>query len=214
MTNIVFGAVIAMQALTWGHNTPTTSLAKQGDFFLSDRQAWSAIPSPWTYRIPETPESGTEQISVNAEIFVQAQEIFAAGKYDDFEDGFESKFSRALQVFVRRNGFVAVAALQNLILLPETNLAVSAEALRWLGQIEQPSSYSARMSLLMRSLSHPSGRVRDGAVLGLSSLDDPKSLTFLRGAIKEEPIQELRDDMIQLQHQLEETARWRSSFAK
>jgi hypothetical protein len=45
--------------------------------------------------------------------------------------------------------------------------------------------------------------VRDGATLGLASLNDPQAITPLKQAIEREQIGELREDMQQVLDQLE-----------
>ena len=46
-------------------------------------------------------------------------------------------------------------------------------------------------------------RIRDGALLGLSFLDDAHAVSYLKRAIEREGIEELRGDMKQVLEQLE-----------
>lgn len=87
---------------------------------------------------------------------------------------------------------------------------VVAEALRWLGHIEHASSYRFRFWLLEKSLSHSSVLVRDGAVLGLSFLDDPAAIPSLEQALDREPSAALRADMQQVLAQLQHTKQVRA----
>lgn len=80
---------------------------------------------------------------------------------------------------------------------------VGGEALRWLGRIDHAESYEYRRWLLERSLSLSSTRVRDGAILGLASMDDKHAIPYLKRAIEEEQCSELKADMESVLEQLE-----------
>jgi hypothetical protein len=131
--------------------------------------------------------------------------LFAAAKEEVFEDGYESQFSRELVSLVERYGEQAIEPIIRLIVNEQVNPAVAAEALRWLGEIEDPLSYSSRRWLLERSLYSVSSQVRDGAILALASLDDPHAIPYLRRAIEQESCPELHEDMEQVLEQLLES---------
>jgi HEAT repeat protein len=136
---------------------------------------------------------------------------FDKAKEQVFEDGMESDFSKELVSFIKNYSNIAVRMLTDLILNEEVNAEVASEALRWLGQIEDPKTYSHRLWLLEQSLYCSSARVRDGAALGLAFLDDPHAIPDLREAIQREPYPELREDLEQVLEQLENSHRCRSS---
>jgi HEAT repeat protein len=129
--------------------------------------------------------------------------LFAAAKDEYFEDGMESEFSRRLIRLLGEYGEKAVIELAFLILHDQVNAEIASEALRWLGHMEDTRSYQKRLWLLERSLFTPSARIRDGAALGLASLDDPHAVRYLRRAIDQESYPELRSDMEQVLAQLE-----------
>lgn len=137
--------------------------------------------------------------------------LFEEARDEIFEDGMESDFSRKLIALVRRHGNAAVEAIASLIAEEGADPEVSAEALRWLGHMEHPWSYNSRRWLLEWSLLSSLPRVRDGAALGLASLDDPAAIPYLVQAIKREPYAQLREDMQQVLAQLEATRRCLSS---
>lgn len=128
--------------------------------------------------------------------------LFEAAKEEDFEDGMESEFSKKLVFLLKRYGDAAMEALTYLIIYERVNAEVASEALRWLGRINHPASYHYRLWLLERSLRCSSAMVRDGATLGLASLDDHHTVTYLKQAIQQEPCKELRRDMEQVLIQL------------
>jgi hypothetical protein len=132
-----------------------------------------------------------------------SQTLFIAAKEEFFEDGMESNFSRGLLDLVERYSKAAIEALADLILGENVNPEVASEALRWLGQIENPLSHRERRWLLEKSLlSSRSAKIRDGALLGLSFLGDPEAIPYVARAIQQEPVRELRQDMIQTLEEL------------
>lgn len=131
--------------------------------------------------------------------------LFEMAREEIFEDGMESEFSKSLSTIVETHNNKAIAALGEIIETHNVNEGVVAEALRWLGRLEHPSSYDARLRLLESNLRSQSARVRDACALGLASMDDAHAIPFLRQAILEEPYTELRDDMEQVLNQLEST---------
>jgi len=122
-----------------------------------------------------------------------------------FEDGMESNFSRELVRLVRRYGKTAMEVITTLIVNDNVNAEVAAETLRWLGRVDHPPSHHDRLWLLEKSLFSTSALVRDGAVLGLASLDDPHAIPYLRQAIEREKYASLREDLEQVRDQLEST---------
>src|SRR5262249_31116079 len=110
--------------------------------------------------------------------------LFREAKEVAFEDGMETEFSKELIRLVKRHGKSAMEVVTALLVNDNFNAEVSSEALRWLGRMDHPSSYRDRLWLLERSLFSPSVLIRDGAALGLASLDDPHAIPYLRQAIK------------------------------
>lgn len=140
------------------------------------------------------------------------QRLFEAAREETFEDGVESQLSKGIGLLIRRHGESAIESLTYFIIGEKTNTEIAAEILRWLGRIKHPSTRASRLWLLKRSLFCSSATVRDGALLGLASLDDPATIPHLKQAIEREKIVELREDMQQVLTQLEENLRqWHTS---
>ena len=135
-------------------------------------------------------------------IYSELEALFIAGKEEYFEDGKTSHFSKGLVSCIQKYGNNAIEVITGFIVYEKVSPEVASEALRWLGEINHPESYKFRLWLLERSLSCPSSRVRDGAILGLSYLNDPHAITYVDEAIKQEKITELRKDMKQVLAQL------------
>ncbi|MBT9160158.1 MAG: hypothetical protein DDT26_01431 [Dehalococcoidia bacterium] len=130
----------------------------------------------------------------------------------DFEDGMESEFSRRLPSLLRNYGIFAVQEIAHVITRGRVNSEVASEALRWLGRMDDPATHSSRLWLLEKSLASTSAQVRDGAALGLASMDDPDAIPSVKRAIERENYIELRKDMKQVLEDLEATRS--ATFAK
>lgn len=191
-----------METSWWSITTASTDLAV--------RQPRSKfIPPPWTvYSQQEARlENSTAQQEVPKDLDQKMIALFEAAKEQNFEDGMEGEFSKALISLIKEYGVDAIEALAHFIIEEKVNPEVASEALRWLGQIDHPVSYRRRLWLLERSLRCSSARVRDGAALGLAFLDDPHAIPYLKQAIQQEQVSELRVDMEQVLAQLESTHR-------
>jgi len=120
--------------------------------------------------------------------------IFNAGRFEHFEDGMYSVFSRALVNTIERHGNEAVSAIADIIdaVCPET----ASEALRWMGDIDDAETHSSRLALLQRGLQSGSSSIRDAALIGLSSMGDPGAIPALEEAIDRESESDLWRDMM------------------
>lgn len=170
-------------------NAATVSPRRQYKF--ASRQSLDTSTAQW-----ERPER----------LYKKIEALFEAAKEEVFEDGIGSVFSKGLTSLVNRYGNDTIAAISPLVIHERVNTEVASETLRCLGRMGHPLTYSFRMWLLERSLRCPSARVRDSAALGLASLDDPRSIPYLRQAIQQERVAELQEDMLQVLEQLEATA--------
>jgi hypothetical protein len=139
-------------------------------------------------------------------IVEQFQNLFVAAHEERFEDGMESHFSHHILALLNQYGTPAFVELGNLILRSNINIEAAAEACRWVGRIENPATHGTRRALLEGVLLGAQyARIRDGAALGLASLDDPISIPVLQKAIEHETVPELRHDLQQVLNQLIET---------
>lgn len=156
-------------------------------------------------RIPRIlPETSTSQPERAPKIDTKVRHAFAAAVDEIFEDGMCSEFSTRLEALVIDYGDACIEAVAKLLIYEEARPEIASEALRCLGRIDHPSSYSQRLWLLEKCLLSPSGAVRDAAALGLASLDDPRALPYVRQAADRERIPLLRTFLQQVVDQLEE----------
>jgi hypothetical protein len=166
----------------------------------------TATPAPVTLSDAQTGFDAFDADSVQG-----LQTMFREAREYRFEDGMESPFSAELSALVEHDGNRAVQALAGLLIGELIDAEVAAEALRWLGLINDPETADTRRWLLERCLWLSSARVRDGALLGLAFMDEADSLPSLMRAMQREVVPELRDDMQQVIAQLEDMRRCHSS---
>lgn len=117
----------------------------------------------------------------------------AIGEY--FEDGVESNFTLQLRYFVRRAGQDAAAIILKLLSSDMKAPNVWGEAMRWIGRAEGEMPKSGRVAILEKGLSSSHHLIRDGAILGFASMDDPDTIPILEGAMSTEVFPGLRRDM-------------------
>jgi hypothetical protein len=129
---------------------------------------------------------------------------FLRGREETFEDGMESRFSAELKGLIRQHGDLAIEAASYLVHSGWPNAEVASEALRWFGRMRDPRTHEYRRWVLEKSLESPSAAVRDGGLIGLESLGDPRSIPSVRNALGREVRPELLRDMERLLRQLEE----------
>lgn len=142
-------------------------------------------------------EKLSNEVEINqTQLKRKIESIFTKEREEIFEDGMESSFSKELVSTIKKYGDPVIEILSELI--DNRRIDIEEEAMRWLGHIDHPPTYNKRLWLLKQSLQHASVRVRDGALLGLASLNDPDAISDLKKAIDVEQCQELREDMEQI----------------
>jgi len=112
-----------------------------------------------------------------------------------FEDGEETPFSKDLVSFIQRYGGIGVSLLGELALSETVSDEVISEALRWIGRMDDTRTRWFRLRLLEELLNCESPKIRDGASLGIASLDDQHAIVYLQKAHNRERITDLRKDL-------------------
>lgn len=151
----------------------------------------------------------TQQVQPSPELKSHIKALFGRSAEEVFEDGMESHFSRELTAAIIQYGDLAILVMADLITADKVSPSAASEALRWIGDLEHKQTHRSRLDLVERSLGCSSMVVKDGAVLGLSFLDDPHATDALEEAMQSETSEILRSDMERVLEQLKET---RSAF--
>ena len=120
------------------------------------------------------------------------EEVFSLARGEHFEDGIETSFSRAIGEFVRRHKLGAIDVIRR---ATEHNLyrdTYVAEALLWIGELDDDETESARRILLEEACGSPSLSIRDAAVSGLSYLGAAGSKEQLERMLDVEHVKGIR----------------------
>lgn len=145
----------------------------------------------------------TQGLESDEQFLPVVKALFAAGKEVHFEDGMDTKFSNDLIDLVESGGALVCGVIETLIINESVDPDVAGEALRWLGRMDSRQTLDRRRLLLEKCLQSKSRLVRDGALLGLASIDDHRSIQPLKDAIQREECVGLREDMEEVLHQLQ-----------
>jgi len=139
------------------------------------------------------------------------EKLFISVNIEELEDGNTGCFTDNLSNLIMKYP-MAMSCISQLILNQKINQSVAAETLKHLGYLKHESSYQERLTLLEKALSCSDEDYRDGANLGIASMDDPHAIPFLRKAInKESSILNIKF-FSQTLKQLEDTAKCRSFY--
>lgn len=132
----------------------------------------------------------------------QFDAVFRRATEERFEDGMESEFSQELESLVRSYGLSSKGILSLLLADESVSPRVWGEAMRSLGRMDDPTSREARLWILENGLIARSAVIRDGAVLGLASMNDSNAIPYLEKAVRSEKLSGLRADMQEVLVQL------------
>jgi hypothetical protein len=157
--------------------------------------AGGPITPPYTIaygRRPDEEVSSTSVVAPDPVLLLRVKDLFEKGASEFFHDGVESQFARTLLTMLRSHGNAFLTALSEYLFSDEGKPEVVAEALRWIAEFGSPETFAKRWSILRHSLKSSSPVVRDGAVLGFASIDDPRGRSLLLEARNLEQIKELQ----------------------
>jgi|APSaa5957512622_1039677.scaffolds.fasta_scaffold60047_2 hypothetical protein len=153
----------------------------------------------WT----EAPSS-TDSVDT-IELMKHIELIFFRAASEEFETGMDSNFSQDLGDVIYEFKNIALATIAYIIRDGKSDISVISEALRTLGDLEEPITHRNRLKLLELALTSDSSYVRDAASLGIASMDNPEAISKIKQAIEIEKNRELKKDLLLVLTQLEET---------
>ena len=122
--------------------------------------------------------------------------------YEIFEDGMESGFSDSLNRIIKSHGIAAINTLERMMYADSVNPQTAAEALIWVGRMEDGDTQQVRLAMLEHALESRNACIRDAASIGIGAMDDPAAMDSLQKAINREQCcllrQNLKDTLEQL----------------
>lgn len=165
--------------------------------------AGEPVASKTTFRFRFTDSFASRKSSQIAE---EIANLFSLATFIDLEPGMTNEFQEGLEEVVERYGAPALSAVESLILNEEIKSSIAMEALQYIGDTDSSRWHDERRTMLERCLlESQSAWVRDGAGLGLASLDDPRSIPKIEEAISYTTSQALREDLTLVLDQLNDT---------
>jgi len=121
--------------------------------------------------------------------------IFDAYQFEEFDTDIAYEFTHALEILILGKGKQSILIIDSLIKKSILNDDLIAETLRALGRIEDDNTKDERYGLLISSIKNGASIVRDGAVSGLSFLDDKRALPQLQMLLETETIPILKNNI-------------------
>jgi hypothetical protein len=183
------GARLAEHCTLQSLTEPLLDFRSLGSYGLLARNVFLGEGSLATQAVSTTVPSRSQSAEA------RFRSVFQRAREERFEDGMESEFSKELESLVRACGPSSQEMLATLLEDDGLSKRVWGEAMRSLGRIDDPGSHLARLWMLEKGLTSSSALVRDGATLGLASMDDRRAVPYLQRAIDVESIAGLRGDM-------------------
>ena len=132
-------------------------------------------------------------------------QVFAEASEEVFEHGMESVFSLRLASFIEVYQELAISIVSGFLDSGSVDKEVAMETLHQLGQSEHEPTYDARLNLLVQNLESDLAMIRYGAMYGLSSMDEPKTIPEIERAYQQETYPDLLKFMRVVLDQLHET---------
>lgn len=163
-----------------------------GDFYtIQDR-----IQTHLYHEIFDTISSHVAQIS-SGDIQIQqtAINLFDTYRHEEFDTDIAYEFTNDLDTFIQTNGEAAIRIINNLMKKQVFDENIISETLKALGRIENKNTKEQRYQVLMYFIKHDSAIIRDGAVSGLSFLDDKRALPQLYMLFETETVPILKNNI-------------------
>lgn len=140
-------------------------------------------------------------------IVEEVANLFALATHISLEPGFSNSFSEGLEQVIVEYGEPALHEIAELILGKKTKSSIAMEALQYVGRAESRTYLNARRNMLERCLlESDSAWVRDGAGLGIASINDSRSISAIKKAIRRETSEALKEDLNLVLDQLQATS--------
>ena len=168
------------------------------------RRAWhsSYLFWPAVERWGEAVASSSLQTAAD-QLIKRLDELLRIGEEQAFEEGINDPFTQELEWLVGHYASQVLQPLAQRLAAESIDPVVAAHIFRLLGRIDASATRAERRQILVQGLFSRSARVRDGAALGLATLDDPAAIPYLRTAVDRERVAEVRADLEQVRERLE-----------
>ncbi len=129
---------------------------------------------------------------VPVDLSQELADVFSLAAGEHFEDGMETKFSLKIGQFIRAHRLLAISAFQRGVEQNRFRASHVAEALLWIGELDDDITEHARRNLLESACNSDYVSIRDAAVSGLSYLGAAESKYRLERMLKFERVKGVR----------------------
>lgn len=113
-------------------------------------------------------------------------------------DGISDLLYSKIEALYAKYGDLATKFIKVLFDEHNVNSEVINDSLAIIGDITHPETASSRLELLEHYLFSSSHYIRDGAILGISNMNDPSAIYSLEKAAKEEVLDEIQKDILKV----------------
>jgi HEAT repeat protein len=182
-----------------------SAVLSAGTFVLSPSWTMPATTGDTLLSSLEAMNATTFDVDRAVEIQRHVEEAFVEAATEEFEEGAQSSFSRALVSLIVTFGNDTLKAIEQLLDSPAVDPEVAGEALRQIGVVRHDDSKKYRRVMLEQQLRSPSHRRRYAAALGLAAMDDPAAISALEETIALEQDSRLRRYLSLVLEQLQDT---------
>ena len=121
--------------------------------------------------------------------------LLVSSHYETFDTQASYDLTDAFAELIDRSSKQVIRALTGLINRQELNSNLICEALVSIGRLQDENTKSDRFDLLVTLLDHPAPIVRDGAIMGLSFMDNTKAIPYLRRSLMKETVRTLKGNI-------------------
>ena len=176
---------------------PDESINKQimvfaGSFdIIQNRVQADSYPESFDSVSTDTPQMSADNLQIEQSVL----NIFDTYEHEEFDTDTAYDFTDDLERLIRADGKPVIRIINHLINKHLLDNTLVSETLRALGRIEDDNTKNTRYELLISSIKEDSVIIRDGAVSGLSFLDDKRALSQLRMLFEREALPILKNNI-------------------
>lgn len=183
----------------------TLSLIQGVSLDISDDARTAQIPVHNNSQVSEKVSTIPESPVVIADLIkIYLKNALKDAKYEVFESGVESSFSRFLNRIVTQYGQKAISTISSSLNERKLSEDVIAETVRSLGSLKHPSTKIDRFKVLLPFLTHNSPIVRDATALAFADIGDKGAISYLRTVAEHERFLAVRESFLSVAEELEE----------
>jgi len=201
LSNSVIGSATAL-ASRYFEKPLISDLSSESIYDYLNTFMWQRIPTQtltelfYHSTISATfPVDAVPMPSVDDPVKLELLDLFNSFDDEDLDTDIAYHLTNALNNVIKDNGKQVIRIIAKLINQHEINDNMIYETLRAIGRIEDENTKIDRFEILLGSLRDQVAIIRDGAISGLSFLDDKKALPQLRILLEKETVPTLKENI-------------------